>query len=414
MGEHLCEKGSFMPKITKHLIKKFILDDCSPDEIQLLIAYFKGKGMDDAFPEVEEVLQQLNHQQGTLPKTDAQRIYRQILKKTAMPPASLPKKKKRKASLYLALAAMFVGIVGATVFFNAQPTQTISNPSVPSITISAQPDIGIQLVKQDGSVQNLSPQGQFNLTDKEGNLISTQKENTLVYSKEEKPIDKIVFNTLKVSYGNRFEVKLADGSHVILNAGSSLKYPVNFPEKGDREVFLSGEAFFDVTKDEKRPFKVHTDQFDIQVLGTQFNANSYEQETASVALVQGAVDLNKAGDPKKVVHLKPGQLAQLHPQNKEEFTIKAVDTDLYTAWIKGGLVFRNVTFQEMLKKMGRHYNITIINNNEEMGKARFNASFGNEPLQTLLRYYKEVYGIQYTQQDNTIIIQPKTKDMKDK
>lgn len=400
-----------MPEITKHLIKKFILDQCSPDEIQLLIAYFKGKEMDEAFPEVEEVLQQLNQQQLSLPKTDAQRIYKQILKKTTQP---LKKRNRTKSSLYLALAALFVGIIGATLYFNSLPPQATDRPLVPSITISAQPNIGIQLVKQDGTVQNLPPQGRLNLTDKEGNVISTQKENTLIYHKEEKPIDKVEFNTLKVSYGNHFEVKLADGSHVILNAGSTLKYPINFPEKGNREVFLSGEAFFDVTKDEKRPFKVHTDKFDIQVLGTQFNANSYDQETASIVLVKGAVDLNKTGDQQKVIHLKPGQLAELNNQNAEEFTIKDVDTDLYTAWIKGGLVFRNVTFQEMLKKMGRHYNITIINNNEEMAKERFNASFGNEPLQTLLKYYKEVYGIQYTQQDNTIIIQPKTKAMEDK
>lgn len=403
-----------MPESIKHLIEKFVLNQCSPEEVERLVAYFEECEIDDAFPKVEEVLAQLKEKQPQLTEEDSERLYKQILKKTEGAIRLHKAHIKRYKFFYGTMAAaVFAGIIGATFYFGLWKPDLQPETAVPSITISAQLDSGVELVTEDGQIQNLSYQGERSLMGKDGEVIGTQKDNSLIYHKKEKESkEEIKYNTLKVSYGHRFELKLADGSHVVMNAGSSLKYPVDFPRTGNREVFLTGEAFFDVVKDPDRPFVVNTKKFEVGVLGTQFNVSAYEDESShNVVLVEGSVDLNNPTNPKHSTRLEPGQLAEL-TNSEDDFSIREVDTDIYTAWMKGGLVFRNVSFENMLQKMARHYNVTIINKNKTMAQELFNANFGDESLETILQYYKEIYGLNYNRkQDTIIIVQPKKETM---
>lgn len=394
-----------MPKTVKHLIYKFIRNQCSAEELETLRAYFANQDIDESFPEVEDVLEELGENHSKLQKEDSDRIYKEILLKTEPKIKSLKAKKYNKNLLWL-LAAIFVGIIGVSTYFGYQ--QSLETEYTPIITISAQPETQIQLISGDGEVQNLSDVGHKDLTDKTGSLIGSKDDHVLTYHKNRAEKEIITYNTLKVPYGKRFELNLADGSHVVMNAGSSLRYPVNFPREGAREVYLEGEAFFDVSKDPIHPFRVHTDEMSIKVLGTQFNVSAYKdaKDIRNVVLVEGSVDLSPSETAGEAVRLKPGQMASLsRAKNEMGFDIKEVNTANYTAWMKGELVFRNTSFNEMLQRMGRHFNITVINNNQELSEEQFNASFGNRPLEKILTYYKEVYDINYTQKDNTIIVE---------
>ena len=118
----------------------------------------------------------------------------------------------------------------------------------------------------------------------------------------------MVYNTLKIPYGKKFEVQLSDGTIVHLNAGTSLRYPVQFVKNQSRQVYLTGEAFFEVSKDKAHPFTVNTQEVNVEVLGTKFNVNSYTEDVSTdVVLVEGKVSLYK--DKKTAenqVYLTPG------------------------------------------------------------------------------------------------------------
>jgi ferric-dicitrate binding protein FerR (iron transport regulator) len=189
-----------------------------------------------------------------------------------------------------------------------------------------------------------------------------------------------------------------------LNAGSSLKYPIKFLKEGKREVFLVGEVYLDVVKDANRPFTVNaSDNLDIEVYGTQFNVSNFpEDETTEVVLVEGSVGMHVAENDKTLI-LEPGFKGSYNRQQKN-ITTKPVITDIYTSWINGGLVFRQISLENILKKLERHYNVTITNNNVEYSQKQFNANFGNEPIETVLNYFKNTYGIDYTINANQIII----------
>ncbi|WP_420603088.1 FecR family protein [Flagellimonas sp.] len=189
------------------------------------------------------------------------------------------------------------------------------------------------------------------------------------------------YNTLTVPYGKTFELLLSDGTKAHLNAGSSLKYPVQFLNGMERKVFVSGEVFLNVEKDKDHPFVVGADDLNVRVLGTQFNVHVYpEDEVAEVVLVEGAVALypeNEAYHTDTSTRLEPGFKASFDKTDKKIET-EAVMTDIYTSWMHGELVFRNMSFNNILKKLERQYNVNIINNNEGLSSEKFNASFGSK------------------------------------
>nr|WP_299066995.1 FecR family protein [uncultured Allomuricauda sp.] len=263
----------------------------------------------------------------------------------------------------------------------------------------------ITLEFESGSLEVISEDKTAEIVNEEGAVIGTQKGNRLIYAGTENKSDELVYNQLTVPYGKRFELEFSDGTVAYLNAGSSLKYPIKFLEGQAREVFLVGEAFLDVKKDPSRPFTVNTsNNLDIRVLGTKFNVSNYpEDETTEVVLVEGSVGLQVDDNTNDVV-LEPGFKGSFD-RGEKNITTKPVLTSVYTSWMNGDLVFRNITFENILKRLERQYNVTIINQNQKYLQKKFNANFGNEPIETVLNYFKNTYGIAYTIDNNNITIE---------
>ena len=264
----------------------------------------------------------------------------------------------------------------------------------------------ITLELDDGTVKIVSEDGNTQVKDKKGNLVGNQKGTKITYDSNA-VVDKLIYNTLTVPYGKKFEIAMSDGTTAYLNSGSSLKYPIQFLDKGDREVFLKGEAFLKVAKDMSRPFIVKADELNIRVLGTEFNVSTYPEDTLTeVVLVGGAVSLytdSQSFDIKSSTILSPG-LKGSYDKTENSIATKPVITSVYTSWIEGELVFRNTRFENILKKMERHYNVTIVNENKELSKEEFNASFAEEPIERILDYFEVTYGITYSIEKNMITI----------
>tara|TARA_R110000851_G_scaffold180559_2_gene328226 strand:- start:8357 stop:9490 length:1134 start_codon:yes stop_codon:yes gene_type:complete len=265
-------------------------------------------------------------------------------------------------------------------------------------------DEPITLELENGTVQTIDVNGQKEVRDSEGNIVGAQKQNQISYSQVSQK-EELVFNTLKIPNGKKFQLELSDGTLVHLNAGSSLRYPVNFLREGPRQVFLSGEAYFDVAKNESNPFIVNIDELDVKVLGTEFNVSAYQEDKKiDVVLVEGAVSLENNNEVEgDIVTLSPGQKGSCN-QGSKGITVKEVNTDLYTSWMQGHLVFRNLTFDQILTKLERHYSIEIENTNIVLGQEIFNASFNEVSIEEVLSYFNDIHAIDYIILNNQVII----------
>lgn len=295
-------------------------------------------------------------------------------------------------------AAILVGLLVAGYYYFQNNAVLHNNPI---------PHNAITLELEDGSTKIIKENGSITLVDKEGSVLGQQKGNELIYSNSDQ-LDELVFNTLSVPFGKTFELRLSDGTKAHLNAGSSLRYPVKFLKGLDRNVYITGEAFLEVAKDSLHPFVVNTVNMNVKVLGTKFNVSAYpEDETTDVVLVEGAVSLYRSTekfDNQNSIFLKPGFKGSFNKKSNE-ISNESVITSLYTSWMDGELVFRNMDFNNILRKLERHYNVSIENRNEELAAKRFNANFGKEPIVNVLQELKVNYGIEFIINDNKIIIQ---------
>ncbi|MBU2886067.1 FecR domain-containing protein [Gilvimarinus agarilyticus] len=156
--------------------------------------------------------------------------------------------------------------------------------------------------------------------------------------------------------GQKLTFVLPDGSKVVLNAGSTLKYSKVFGQENLRQVFLDGEAFFDVVHDPKSPFVVVADKTKTTVLGTQFNVNSYSNNTETkIALVKGAVNVKNTDSELK---LTPGHMV-IFDNSNHKTTISAFDFDQQIAWKEGVLVCNHESLTSLTVRLERWYGVTI-------------------------------------------------------
>ncbi len=351
-----------------------------------------------------------NVKTGNLPikqriKGDSEVLLQKILFKIE----DIEKKKKVRTFLphpnigfWSGIAATFLLLAG--VYFYNQ--NTVVTSTVP-ISIENDPNSGVITLQLDnGTIETISENGERKITTTNGNLVASQQGNTLQYTAAEDQ-NKLVYNTLNIPFGRQFDLVLSDGTKVKLNSGSSIKYPVRFLKGQDRKVFLKGEAYFDVTTDKAHPFIVNADEMNIRVLGTQFNLSFYpEDEDISTVLVEGAVVLYKEGadiNTNTSSQLVPGQMAEWNKINNT-MTVKEVDTNIYTAWKDGYLLFKASTFYSIRSKLERHFNITIEDRSGRLANQIYTATFRNETIEEILEAFKEDTHFEYIQQGSKIII----------
>jgi hypothetical protein len=297
----------------------------------------------------------------------------------------------------LKYAAVVLVLIGFAWFFK----DNIINIKEDNLALVPKDEV-ITLELSDGKILPISITDNNTITNND-KIISYQSLDTLIYVSEE-IVNNTNYNTLKIPNGKKFILRLSDNTLVHLNSGSSIRYPVSFPSHEKREVFLKGEAYFEVFHDNKRPFIVNTDNSYINVLGTKFNISSYqEDEITEVVLVDGSVSFQDKVRLKNEVVLKPNQRAVLE-NNAQYIDVTTVRASLYTAWMQDELIFRNMSFNNIINDLERHYSIEIENNNKELGNDIFNASFDSIPIKDVLDFFKELYDINYSIRNNKVVI----------
>lgn len=210
--------------------------------------------------------------------------------------------------------------------------------------------------------------------------------------------------TITTPRGKDFEVVLSDGTVVLLNADSKLIFPKHFVGN-NRKVRLEGEAYFKVTKNKHLPFIVETDKVSTKVLGTEFNLKAYPHSPANVTLITGSVAVNSNG---KEILLKPGQNAEV--DSNHAFDVTTVDTECYTQWKDGYFYFDNVPLIDVVRELGRWYNINIeIRDNSLMSYRLHFIASRKASISEFVNNLNEFNYLSVVQKDNRLIIDKKEK-----
>ncbi|PBJ04983.1 FecR family protein [Flavobacterium sp. ACN6] len=369
-------------KKSERLIVKFITNQASQEEIETLTEWLKEDENRIVFKDFIKTNYAVDSVMNSFDSTEVRKqLSERIQKENNV-------FRKRRFSSYFKYAAILIVALGGFYFYkNSDAPQSKQNSVIPR-----EDEIVLQLGSES---QTLNPNEARNVIDKDGNVIGKQEKNRLVYSKSYAE-GTAVYNTIRIPYGKKFEVQLSDGTLVYLNAGTSFRYPVQFIKNQNRQVYLLGEGYFEVEKDKMHPFLVNTQNVNVEVLGTKFNVDTYtENRSTDVVLVDGKVSLYKDEKTKEnPVYLKPGEKGS-NIKGQSVISTEQVNTDYYTAWVKGSLVFKNASFDDIIKKLERHYNVTFINRNKMLGKEIFNARFDNEPIEVVLKYFSDSYAINY-------------------
>lgn len=216
------------------------------------------------------------------------------------------------------------------------------------------------------------------------------------------PKEPIRMQTITVPAGQRVNIMLPDGSNVWLNARTTIRYPFSFREE-KREVRLDGQAYFDVVKDEKKPFIVQTDKATVEVFGTQFDVEAYsDREEFETTLMSGSVRVVSAANPLDRLVLAPDSKAYL-----EDGKLKSAKVDDYNLyrWKEGLICFRGETFLRIMKDFEKYYGITIEVKNREVLKYFYTGKFRqSDGVDYALRVLQKDIRFTYQRDDENRII----------
>jgi ferric-dicitrate binding protein FerR (iron transport regulator) len=242
------------------------------------------------------------------------------------------------------------------------------------------------------------------LANEAGVTISKNSKGELIYSTQASGNTKQSssrINTLATSKGEQYQVILPDGSHVWLNAASTLKYPVAFTGN-ERLVELTGEAYFEVAHNKAMPFKVKTRQQQVEVLGTHFNINAYtDEKITATTLLEGSVKVTTASRNQKMI-IKPGEQSTV---NGDTMNVQEVDTDEAVAWKNGYFLFNDENLAGIMKKVSRWYNVEVEYKDTAMQSLVFSGTVSKyQNVSQVIKTLELTNAVHFKVLDNKIIV----------
>lgn len=239
-------------------------------------------------------------------------------------------------------------------------------------------------------------------------LITSSIACYYVWDDIQKSSQDVVLCQMEVPLGSQTKVVLPDGSVVCLNSGSVLKYDPTFMRNKNRDIYLTGEGYFEVCKNEDKPFIVHVGDLKVKVLGTIFNVRAYKEEpNIEISLVKGRVNVFAQSEAIGNVFLSPNQRAIYDKETKSLFA-ENVDAEVATQWTTGRLGFVNISLVDIMADIERRYNVHIIIDSEQMKTEIFSGSISCKlSLEEMLNYLDVDDKYQWTKKGNVITITDK-------
>jgi transmembrane sensor len=357
------QKAEFMT-----LLKKYQQHKASPSEIEFLENYYRY------FDQEEKHSLQLSPVEIKLLES---RIYRNIERIINVEERPLPERNRTLFLLIQKIAAsvIFLLLCGIAVYIVHNRSTASSSAKIPNKTERFKNDLApggnkAVLILADGSHISLDSAGNGKITSQGNAKILKFNNGTLAYqtsglTRKVKSSEEIKYNTVSTPKGGQYQIILADGSRVWLNAASSLRFPASF-QGTDREVVLTGEAYFEIAKltrsnakksgIEKVPFTVRVNGIQVEVTGTHFNINAYEDESSvKTTLLEGSVKV-KLGNA--ITVLRPGNQSEIDRNGKMKFIPESNVEDV-VAWKNGMFQFRSANIESIMRQIARWYDVDI-------------------------------------------------------
>jgi transmembrane sensor len=210
----------------------------------------------------------------------------------------------------------------------------------------------------------------------------------------------IVYKTFTTGRGQKASITLTDGTIVVLNSESSLRYPEHFTDTS-RVLYLKGEGYFRVAKDRTKPFSVYTSRTLTRVLGTVFDLKAYDHEATTLVVEEGRVRFGNLKNLPQTIYTA-GKWSQFDLSGASD--VKTINAADYTAWKENKLVFTGQTLAQIIPVLQRWYNVDIKINNAALSAQHFTGEFDNVPVSFLLDRMSFVMKFHYSLNQQTIII----------
>lgn len=348
----------------KEIFSRYLENRCTTEEVETLLQYFHTDS--EAYlrqlitEELDSPEQQTNdrHLQALADKA-FNRIQAQLIKQRS-DIISMPERRNRNLWTRVAAAAILLVALSLTTYFILRP-QTSQQPLVAKNEVKPRQDIApggnkAILILSNGKQINLSNAQNGRLAKEANAVIKKTADGKVIYqSNENQQTARIAYNTLKTPRGGKYDLTLADGTRVWLNAASSITYPSSF-NGTDRQVEITGEAYFEVVHNAAKPFRVKVAGQVIEDLGTHFNINAYSDEPAiKTTLLEGSIRLsNNSGN----LILKPGQQATVGPNQAISIDPDA-DTEEAVAWHHDLFKFNDASIETVMRQLSRWYDVDV-------------------------------------------------------
>lgn len=373
-------------ELKKH-IDKYLNGTCTPKEKELFEEFldsYQGRKFNWS-----------EHLSGSKSEIE-NNIYSGILTELQKNKSNKVFKLTKKYNKVFKYAAIFLIGLATTTFF------IINN--------SSKEDFSNQIVLElsDGTKKAIDINQSQEITNSKGESLGAQEKYKISYLKKDTLNSnlKLVYNKLYVPYGKKMQIELSDGTLMDLNSGTTVKYPVQFIKGLPRAIFLlDGEGYFKVTKNKEDAFIVHANKINTKVYGTEFNVSSYvNDDKQEIVLVEGSIGVsNNLSIAKNESVLIPNEMASINKENLK-ITKSAVNVQNYIAWKNGVLLFEKDRFENIIRRLERHYNISIQNNYEGLNDIRFTGTFDIETIEQVLRSFKSYKHFTYERKDDKITI----------
>jgi transmembrane sensor len=348
------------------LYRKFVSGTCTDAEMNLLFQHFNELDSDELNLMIRQELDSAeDFSQPTFDElTRLARVHGKIRSAIGTDKLAQPPKLSDGTGFWLLIAAavlLFVSL-GIIRFSQVEKVQ-MSEINHTELTNDVGPGGNKAfLTLANGTKLSLTDSHDGELAEQAGISIVKAEDGQLVYniSRTEEVAGEPLFNTIETPRGGQYQINLPDGSRIWLNAASSLRYPVVFAGK-ERKVELTGEAYFEIARDESKPFRIASNNQLVEVLGTHFNINAYPEEGAvKTSLLEGSVKVRSGSN---TVKLQPGQQSLVD----EKIVVAEADVFESVAWKNGKTQFSNADIQTIMRMLSRWYNVEVEYQGEMIG-----------------------------------------------
>lgn len=339
-------------------------------------------------PDIRNVIESL-YDLTVIPEPDYDKMWDRIIK------GKIPRRKYlvRRILKYAIVIVLPLLLILGGLFMTRQEGKIVSD-----MKLFGRPENAIVLTLSDGSKVDLREIRQKKLV--HGEMVEIRQDSIgLIYTVKVKEDSIQRYNVLDVPVAADFRLQLSDGTVVYLNSGSRLKYPVSF--KGtERKVFLEGEAYFEVVRNERQPFRVAAGEVEVEVLGTSFNMNAYpEREGVQTTLANGKI---RVVNQEKSVILSPGEQASCV---NGDIHVREVDVKEFTSWKNGLFIFNKMTLKDIMIQMERWYGLQVLFFDSEIEKYTFTGMIDkNLPAEETFKVIEKVVDVNFSLKDGNVIV----------